>query len=128
MPLQDVEKIAAQCPAEPLTVHVRASSYEYNNCVNWKYIILSIHRPPQEAVPLLTYGASNLEKELSSDGKEKIHLTKRSLLSEFDASPDDSDGETLSSIKRTAQISSSTSTDASPQLKKKMKKILDKKE
>ena len=128
MPLQDVEKIAALCPTEPLTVHVRASSYEYNNCVNWKYIILSIHRPPQEAVPLLTYGANNLEKEPSADGKEKIHLTKGSLLSEFDASPDDSDGETLSSIKRTAQISSSTSTDASLQLKKKMKKILDKKE
>ena len=67
-------------------------------------------------------------REPSSHGKEKIHLTKRSLLSEFDASPDDSDGETLSSIKRTAQISSSTSTDASLQLKKKMKKILDKKE
>ena len=81
MPLQDVEKIAAQCPIKPLTVHVRASSYEYNNCVNWKYIILSIHRPPQEAVPLLTYGANNLEKEASSDGKEKIHLTKRSILS-----------------------------------------------
>ena len=76
MPLQDVEKIAAQCPIKPLTVHVRASSYEYNNCVNWKYIILSIHRPPQEKVPLLTFGANNLEKEALSDGKEKIHLTK----------------------------------------------------
>ena len=128
MPLQDVEKIAAQCLAEPLTVHVRASSYEYNNCVNWKYIILSIHRPPQKAVPLLTYGANNLEKEASSDGKEKIHLTKRTLFSEFDTLPDDSDGETLSSIKRAAQISSSTSADASLQLKKKMKKVLDKKE
>ena len=128
MALHDVEKIAAQCPTKPLTVHVRASSYEYNNCVNWKYIILSIHRPPQEAVPLLTYGPNNLEKEASSDGKEKIHLTKRSLFSEFDTLPDDSDGETLSSIKRIAQINSSTSVDAFFQLKKKIKKVLDKKE
>ena len=109
-------------------MHVRASSHEYNNCVNWKYIILSIHPPPEEQVPLLTFVANNLEKEASSDGKEKIHLTKRSILSEFDASPDDSDGETLSSIKRIAQINSSTSVDAFFQLKKKIKKVLDKKE
>ena len=106
-------------------MHVRASSHEYNNCVNWKYIILSIHPPPEEQVPLLTFGANNLEKEASSDGKEKIHLTKRSLFSEFETLPDDSDGETLSSIKRAAQISSSTSADASLQLKKKMKKVVD---
>ena len=61
-------------------------------------------------------------------GEKKVYSTKISLLSEFEASSKDLDGKTLSSIKRTAQISSCTSTDASLQLKKKMKKVLDKKE
>ncbi|KAF3438727.1 hypothetical protein FNV43_RR21491 [Rhamnella rubrinervis] len=126
--MQDVEKIVALCPTEPLTMHIRATSYEYNNCINWRYMVLSIDRPPQEAVPLLTYGVENLEKETSSDGKEKAHSTKRSLLLEFETSSDDSDAETLSSIKRTAQISSSISAKASLHLKKKMKKEVDKKE
>ena len=79
-------------------------------------------------MPLLTYGVDNLEKETLSHGKEKVHLIKKCFLSEFEASSGDSDGETLSSIKRTAQISSCTSANASLQLKKKMKKVLDKKE